>query len=240
MEVTTIIGIDCSTDKKKLGLCRASINENRLIIEEVITGARDPIDLMLKWIEGTNALLALDAPLGWPIDLGQLLNSHSAGDPIAILGNQLFRRGTDRFIKRKLGKQSLDVGADRIARTALWTVNFIAALGAQLADPIPLVWSRDFACKVGAIEVYPAATLVSRDLALAGYKRLENIAIREEILTALTTEIDIVCSRAEIVATDDALDSVVCALAGFDFVNGKCFDPEDLSLAKKEGWIWVA
>jgi hypothetical protein len=48
------------------------------------------------------------------------------------------------------------------------------------------------------------------------------------------------CKRSDIVATDDALDSVVCALSGYDFLSGKCYDPEDLELAKKEGWIWVA
>lgn len=50
----------------------------------------------------------------------------------------------------------------------------------------------------------------------------------------------IICNRADIVATDDALASVVCALAGYDFLNSKCYEPEDLELAKKEGWIWVA
>ena len=59
-------------------------------------------------------------------------------------------------------------------------------------------------------------------------------------MTALTSEVDLACGRAEVVAADDALDAVVCALAGFDFVNGKCFTPEDLSLSKKERWIWVA
>lgn len=59
-------------------------------------------------------------------------------------------------------------------------------------------------------------------------------------MTALTSEVDLACGRAEVVATDDAFDAVVCALAGFDFVNGRCFTSEDLSLAKKERWIWVA
>jgi len=38
---------------------------------------------------------------------------------------------------------------------------------------------------------------------------------------------------------DDAIDSVVYALAGADFLRGEVYEPRDLPLAKKEGWIWV-
>ena len=37
----------------------------------------------------------------------------------------------------------------------------------------------------------------------------------------------------------DALDSAVCLLAAKDFIEGNVYYPENISLAKKEGWIWV-
>jgi hypothetical protein len=238
--VKSIVGIDCSTNRKKLGLCRATASTSGLVVEEIVTGATNPIDVVYSWIKDSPSILALDAPLGWPVDMGENLNSHYAGQHIPFEGNQLFRRATDRFIKTKLGKQSLDVGADRIARTGLWALNFLASLSQKVAAPIPLAWSSNFVDSIAAIEVYPAATLVSRKLALPGYKKVENIETREEILAGLEAEVRLNCKRSDIVPTDDALDSVVCTLAGYDFLTDECYYPEDLALAKKEGWIWVA
>ena len=234
----TIIGIDCSTNLRKLGICRAVSRPNGLVIEEVVTGSRDPVGLIHSWIQESPALLALDAPLGWPDDLGKRLNVHMAGEAIAIEGNQLFRRATDRYLRSKLGKQSLDVGADRIARTALWAINFLNSLSQTLDRPIPLAWTSDYVDSVAAIEVYPAATLISRGLALPGYKKKKSDSIRMNILNGLESEITIRCERDEIVATDDALDAVVCALAGYDFLENRCAVPEDTALARKEGYIW--
>jgi hypothetical protein len=41
------------------------------------------------------------------------------------------------------------------------------------------------------------------------------------------------------VHTDHALDAVLCVCAGLDFLSGEAVAPDDLSLAKREGWIWV-
>jgi len=38
---------------------------------------------------------------------------------------------------------------------------------------------------------------------------------------------------------DDALDAVVCLLAGYDYMQGEVMRPDDQALAQKEGWIWV-
>ena len=37
----------------------------------------------------------------------------------------------------------------------------------------------------------------------------------------------------------DALDSVICALAGWDFLSGEARPPTNPYRARKEGWIWV-
>jgi hypothetical protein len=41
------------------------------------------------------------------------------------------------------------------------------------------------------------------------------------------------------VEDDDVLDAAICVLSGFYFASNQCFEPEDMMLAKKEGWIWV-
>ena len=236
----TIIGIDCSTNHNKLGICRATLGTSGLVIEEVNTGTRDPVDLIHSWIQSKPVLLAIDSPLGWPNRLGRCLSEHSAGEAISVSGNQLFRRATDRYVKNSIGKQSLDVGADKIARTALLSLNFLKDLGEKLGNPIPLAWSFDYEDQVAAIEVYPAATLVSRELALPGYRQKENLDTRSEILSGLASDMTISCNFGNIVETDDALDSVVCAVAGCDFLKNRCAGPDDLELARKESWIWFA
>ncbi len=44
----------------------------------------------------------------------------------------------------------------------------------------------------------------------------------------------------EMARTDHALDAVLCVCAGLDFLAGHAVPPEDLPLAKREGWIWVS
>ena len=36
---------------------------------------------------------------------------------------------------------------------------------------------------------------------------------------------------------DDALDAVLCVLAGADSRSGQCAPPDELALSKNEGWI---
>jgi hypothetical protein len=117
-----LIGIDCATQDSRIGLARGSLVEDRVIVDEALVCGkeRSATQHVAEWLAdaGDRALLAIDAPLGWPAPLGASLVTHRAGDEISVAANQLFRRTTDRFIQERLGKTPLDVGADRIARTA--------------------------------------------------------------------------------------------------------------------------
>ena len=66
------------------------------------------------------------------------------------------------FIQQKLKKTPLDVGADRIARTAYAALHLLGSVRVQLHLSIPLAWAPTDISVVAAIEVYPAATLVSQ------------------------------------------------------------------------------
>lgn len=186
-------------------------------------------------------MLALDAPLGWPSALGNVLTEHNAGEPLDAEAGTLFRRYTDCVVRDYTRKQSLDVGADRIARTAHATLRLLDNLRRKTGQEIPLAWEPTFVSGICAIEVYPAATLRVHGLPDSGYKGRDGDQARRSILDrtesrGLRLPGD---ERRKCENCDDALDAVVCVLAGADFLHGNVIYPTDLQKAKKEGWIWV-
>ena len=122
--------ISGATDPKNVGLARGTWQKGNLQITDVTNGQLHvPVEIIGEWISNSgNFLLAMDAPLGWPQDFGTVLANHSAGMPLQEKPNQFFRRETDRFVQRTLGKVPLDVGADRIARTALSALQLLGKL----------------------------------------------------------------------------------------------------------------
>ncbi len=87
------------------------------------------------------------------------------------------------------------------------------------------------------IEVCPAATLIARSISASKYKGHGATARRAEILNALgvTLEDD---AGAQAEAVDHVLDAVIACVAAADYVRGEVVAPEDLKVAKTEGWIW--
>jgi predicted nuclease with RNAse H fold len=188
----------------------------------------------------TRCLIAIDAPLGWPKPLTEALIDHGAGMPIETPANAMFRRTTDLFIQRTLKKTPLDVGADRIARTAYAALAILGTLRAELGTPIPLAWTPADVSRVAAIEVYPAATLVVHRIRSTGYKKPDQTEERREIVAALRRKLTIGESVPDLATSADLVDAAVCVLAGDDFISGRAMNPEDRSLAEREGWIWTA
>ena len=236
-----VIGVDCATNPARVGLARGTVAGVRVEIEDVRLGTRatPPLDVVAEWVGQASGpvLLALDAPLGWPAPLGEALAGHRAGDAIDASAHALFRRATDRDVKARLGKQPLDVGADRIARTARAALGLLGELRERLGLPIPLVWQSDVE-GVGAVEVYPAATLRAYGVDATGYKRSDGDAARARVVRALRGHLD-VPDLPVLIENDDALDAVVCVLAGADVVRGQARGPSDRAVAEREGWIWV-
>ena len=238
--IERIVGIDCATDPKKVGLALVERVGSHFRLASTACSLGNPAREIAEWVrQPGRTLLTLDAPLGWPSPMGEALAAHEAGQPLPELANQLFRRDTDRMMYARFKKTSLDVGADRIARTAHWALSLLADLRSSLGELIPLAWSPKFEERVAAIEVYPAATIMSRGISIKGYKaeagHVERSAVYKEIQRSIT------CDSAGDPANwpIDALDAAVCGLAGLDFVEGRAVAPEDMGLARKEGWIWV-
>ena len=140
----------------------------------------------------------------------------------------MFRRLTDDEMYRRLGKRPLDVGADRIARTAHSALSLLDGLRKPHAGSIPLAWDHDAVTGVQALEVYPAATRVA-------YERL-GVAHLED---GVTMEPAVAERRDEFSAHEE--DALVCAIAARDFLEGWAVAPTDEQkhCADVEGWIWV-
>ena len=240
---THILGVDAAANDANVGLASAICDGRSTTVNRVVvcSAKRRPSEVLSKWISEASGrvLIAIDGPLGWPVGMGRRLQGHQAGEPLTVPPNRLFRRETDRAIQTRLGKTPLDVGADRIARTAHAALRLLGELGGRLPDPIPLAWAPDFA-GAAAIEVYPAATLAVRDWPSTGYKKPGQLDKRQQIVKSLANEIQLDEVKSQLEHNANALDAVVCVLAGVDFVVGAAPGPEDVDLARSEGWIWVA
>jgi predicted RNase H-like nuclease len=237
---TTIIGIDCAVDARNVGLAKGSFATGALSVLSVGCGGTQAalVAQLTRWIAGSDrVLLALDAPLGWPDRLSHALANHTAGVPIDGDGDRLFRRYTDLVVKDRCRKRPLDVGADRIARTAMSALGLLGTL-AQTVGDIPLAWTSSFPERVAAIEVYPAATLRGRGILCQGYKRPGDLDARRTIIDRLADHVDLQVERSNLVDDANRLDAVVCAVAGADFLRNEAVAPDDEALARREGWVW--
>jgi len=237
----TLVGIDCALDEQKLGLARARIDAaGKLTVERVTLGTagESAAASVSAWLEGAQQyVVALNAPLGWPARLAPSLKDHRAGEPLGPSPEDLFRRQTDQLVHKAVGKWPPEVGADRIARTAWAALGLLAEVRELSSRQLPLVLRQ---AESGVIEVFPAATLRARSLTGAGYKAKTHAGrrARAELLERLGRELSLGVTRDLLIEDPNQFDALLCVLAGADFARGLCVPPSDLTLAKREGFIW--
>lgn len=236
-----VVGIDCATEHSKVGIAAGLYSDRVLTVTDVAlcSKERDAASIAADWLLNCeSAVIGIDAPLGWPKPLADNLIAHHAGKSLEVDSNSMFRRDTDRRVHSQTGKTPLDVGADRIARTAHAALKMLAKLRQRTGEDIPLAWDINVERPV-AIEVYPAATLGMHALPSRTYKKPDQVVEREVIIEGLSKIIELPDDMSAARQNADALDAVVCLLAVKDFLDGASEAPKDLELAKKEGWIWV-
>jgi predicted RNase H-like nuclease len=237
-----ILGIDAAVDPRNVGMAVAVMApDGSWQMTAVETGRRDAelshqaaglID------PGRPLLVAVDAPLGWPSILSASLAQHRAGQALEQTSDQLFTRQTDRHVRGRVGLKPLDVGADRIARTARAALALIERLRERTQNPLPLLMEPGEAAQGGLIEVYPAATLTQHGLPSKGYKKPAARELRETILEGFKQRLNPSVHKAPCLASDHCLDAALCVLTAIDFLAGACHPPQDKHLARSEGWIW--
>lgn len=244
-----VIGIDwAATDEAKCGLSLGHVRDGAIEIVELLTGreaeSRRSAPHVAEWLRSyPDALVAVDAPLGWPSRLARGVSTHAAGAPLGKIGDAslFFSRETDRFVRQTFKKSPLEVGADRIARTAFSALCLLEELRDASGLHLTLSWAPS---ERGVIEVYPAATLkvLTAPQKVAPYKRPEQVDARRAILDGLAARVRMSPAHAaSAIATDHLLDAVLCVVAGADFAAGEALapPPELLEAARREGWIWV-
>lgn len=236
----TLVGVDCALDEQRLGLARGVLDaDGALRIERVTLGTagESAAASVSSWIERSERfVVALDAPLGWPQPLAAGLLRHEAGEQLGAARDVLFRRQTDRDLRKALGRWPPEVGT--IARTGLAALELLAEIRSIASRPVPLAWKQG--ADSGAIEVYPAATLLARGLAGGGYKAKTGAGrkARAELLQRLAPEMTLDVAEALLTEDPNQFDALLCVLAAADFARGTCVDPVDRTLAKREGFIW--
>jgi len=260
-----LIGVDYSAQEGNVGLAAGRLNGDSLEVEFAeCPGTRAEVEKRI--VDSINAekknggaLIAIDAPLGWPKSLSKTLCWHKAGRAFSTPADQLFKRATDRWVRDEIKQKPLEIGADWIARTAYSALSFLLRLRNETACVIPLAWKPGCAMSVSVIEVYPAATLKGRNIAPAncrgkeGEEKRECIARwREDVINRLGVDgvwpsEDLVKNRL-MFENEHVFDAVLCVQAAMDFVKGHVISPSDAEIdggkvgirrAKKEGWIWV-
>jgi predicted nuclease with RNAse H fold len=245
MDEILLIGLDAASKHHKFGYAIGILSNKIVHIESAgclvkgRPGINDVLPIIAQRLaalpRGSRALIALDAPLGWPKSLAPALNTHLAGEPLTSGKDELFKRETDRNLKKR-GHSPLEVGANRIARAAVEALTVIDLLRTESKVDIPLAWTPSFQGQA-AIEVYPAATLKAHGVPHTKYKKPNQLEARRTIAARLAVELPELIDYAE--GKVDAFDAVLCMLGARDFMLGACEPPEDAITAAREGWIWV-
>jgi predicted nuclease with RNAse H fold len=235
---TIVIGIDAAVAVKNRAATVGRFGQARQVCGVIAATAHGIGEHIRESTSRSRVLLAIDAPLGWPDAMRLEISSHRAGGALDAEPDRFFRRECDRWVKRVIGQQPLDVGADRIARTAHAALSLLNEVRRITRLEIPLVWSKDFE-GVGCIEVYPAATLKAYGAVCRGYKRSEAAKrVREDLVRRFASSMADVVQR-QALASDHVFDAAICTVAGFDFLADTCLKTRDEALAGREGWIWV-
>jgi hypothetical protein len=235
-----LIGLDAAAQLEHFGYAIGEYDPPQVRVREAgLLRSVDRIDALLasRIRTAERALIAIDAPLGWPASLGPALVAHYAGQPLGVDPNALFRRDTDRFVRERWGRQPLEVGADRIARAAVSALAVLGRLRESSGSALPVLVSIPPPAPVSVAEVYPAVTLKSHGAPHSGYKQPEQRAVRAGIAAALGSVCDGLADLVDERA--DVFDAALCLIAAVDILEGRCALPRDAALAQREGWIWV-
>lgn len=237
-----LIGLDAASNLTKFGYAIGYYELGRVRIKQAglveAPGQGNALESIVAPAlrETNNALIAIDAPLGWPSALTYELGNHLAGEAFSSGKDAMFHREADRFVHDLIKKKPLEVGADKIARAAHSGLAALQRLRDLSGKAIPLVWGNTHS-GLAAIEVYPAGTLKVRKLPYSGYKKPEERQVRNEIVRGLAAEIDGIHKYID--GSADIFDACICLIAGKDYLEGLALPPKNLNLAKREGWIWI-
>lgn len=161
--------------------------------------------------------VAIDAPLGWPVDFVTGLADPSRW-PVAIDcdRSRLERRATDRWVHKTTGKLPLSVSTDRIAYAAMRAAGLLSDYSQLTGHAVDRTGETGIIC-----EAYPDPAIRAFDLwpPTAGTRESykgEAAGVRASVLARLNELAPWLSmspvQSAACVDSDDCLDALICAL----------------------------
>lgn len=138
-----LIGLDRASRDRNMGLALGEMYQGWVVVREVLLSVSSVLPILARWIQTHDpAVLAFDAPLGWPAPMGQQPAGHRAGEAIPAPAAEFFSRHNDCTVRKITGKRPVEVGANLIGRTAHATVNLLRELREQTKRRLPLATGK--------------------------------------------------------------------------------------------------
>lgn len=166
-----IIGIDCAANPMRNGVAFAHQEADGVAVERITFGRpggvrwRRITELAETISSGIDrhrpTLLAIDAPLGWPVAMSRALASHTVGSSTGLVEDPrlFFRRLTDRFVHRVTGKRPLDFGTSFVASAAHAALRILGQIEGHPPVALQPLRASVTPDTVVAIEVHAALAL---------------------------------------------------------------------------------
>lgn len=177
---------------------------------------------------GLELIFAIDAPLGWPISVTDLLTGYKT-EPVGSTGkhNPYLFRATELFLKER-GFQPKSVVSDRIGSPSTKAIHFLSVVELQPPEKVGVWEDQRDQKKVTVIETYPAVCKRSMTL----NKHFCTLSINGAFQNSLTGY-----DRYD----EDLKDALYCALVAWMFAANRRNELQapDENVPAEEGWIWV-
>lgn len=186
--------------------------------------------------------LGIDCAFGWPDDFVTFVTRHARGERVELADDEgmawrrrLAYRATDRATRAITGRWPLSVATDRLGLMAMHCAVLLDAVSDALGEPV------DRSGAGTAVEVYPSATLRGWQFDTRGYKT--DVGARRTLVSRLLDRAPWLglddAAEELVVASDDAFDAVVAALAARAHALGLTHPVPSgyQDQARREGWI---
>ncbi len=230
-------GVDLAAQDKGTALAVIDWRPSVATVRELHLGVDD---VLIARIAGTVDKIGIDCALGWPDEFVSFVSAHARRDVSAprVDGGMDWRRTlayreTDREVRRVTGRWPLSVSTDRLGLTAMRCAGLLARI-----EEAGVVVDRAGAGVVA--EVYPGASLRLWGFSTTGYRTApESRAILVEAIQEKAPWLDLEGHAEQMIASADALDAVIAALAARAAALGAYAPPPPAhqERAQREGWI---
>lgn len=230
-------GVDLAAQSKGTALAVVDWQDGEATVVDLHLGVDDA-----QIVEAARGIskIGVDCAFGWPDEFVHFIQAHADGghDSAAVDGGMEWRRTlafreTDREVRRQTGRWPLSVSTDRLGLTAMRCAGLLARM-AEAGMPVDRSGSGRM------VEIYPGASLRLWGLTTTGYRTdAESRRCLLQAIQAKAPWLEVGSFASAMVASADAFDAVVAALAARNAALGGYLPPppEVAARAAREGWV---